>query len=350
MANEEQLEVLKQGAKVWNEWRSKHSNDSIVLDGAKLRGYDLWKADLSEANLIGADLKGANLGRAIIRDSHLLSTNFEEANLGSADLRRAALFDANLSKADLIEADLSGAHLDRVKFSGARIGNTVFSFTILSSAIGLATVQHVFPSSLGVETIQQSNGQIPEIFLRGCGLSDLDIEHAKLAAPGLDAEQVTNITYKMHQLYVKSGIEYYSCFISYNSKDEEFAKQLHDDLQNNGVRCWFDREDLKIGDAIRPTIDRQIRLRDKLLVILSENSIKSEWVGDEVEGALEEEQKGNRSVLFPIRLDDTALNTRDDWAAKIKRRRHIGDFSNWKDKASYQKAFERLLRDLKAAG
>jgi hypothetical protein len=42
------------------------------------------------------------------------------------------------------------------------------------------------------------------------------------------------------------------------------------------------------------------------------------------------------------------MNTRDDWVAKIKRRRHIGDFSNWKDKGSYEKAFERLLRDLKA--
>jgi len=42
------------------------------------------------------------------------------------------------------------------------------------------------------------------------------------------------------------------------------------------------------------------------------------------------------------------MSTRDDWAAKIKRRRHIGNFSNWKDKAKYQRAFERLLRDLKA--
>jgi hypothetical protein len=89
-------------------------------------------------------------------------------------------------------------------------------------------------------------------------------------------------------------------------------------------------------------------LRDKLLVVLSENSVKSEWVGDEVEAALEEESKSNRLVLFPIRLDNAVMNTRDDWAAKIKRRRHIGDFSNWKDKASYKKAFERLLRDLKA--
>lgn len=141
---------------------------------------------------------------------------------------------------------------------------------------------------------------------------------------------------------------YYSCFISYSSRDQEFAERLHDDLQNNGVQCWFAPEDMKIGDQIRPRIDQEIRLRDKLLVILSENSVKSEWVGDEVEGALEEENKSSRLILFPIRLDDTVMTARDDWAAKIKRRRHIGNFSNWRDEGSYQKAFERLLRDLKA--
>ena len=124
---------------------------------------------------------------------------------------------------------------------------------------------------------------------------------------------------------------------------------MHDDLQDNGVRCWFAPEDMKIGDQIRPTIDRQIRLRDKLLVILSENSVKSEWVGDEVEAALEEENASDRLVLFPIRLDDAVMDTRDDWAAKIKRRRHIGDFSNWKDEGSYRKAFERLLRRFESA-
>ncbi len=179
-------------------------------------------------------------------------------------------------------------------------------------------------------------------------LADLEIEYSKLAAPGLDPEEVTDITYRIHQLYLGDGIQYYSCFISYNSKDQDFAQRLHDDLQDNGVRCWFAPEDMKIGDQIRPTIDRQIQLRDKLLVILSENSVQSEWVGDEVEAAIEEEKESDRLVLFPIRLDDAVLNTREDWAAKIKRRRHIGDFSNWKDEGAYRKAFERLLRDLKA--
>ena len=186
--------------------------------------------------------------------------------------------------------------------------------------MGLELVRHSQPSSISEDTIQLSKGNIPIIFLRGCGLSDLQIEMAKLAMPGLDPEQVTDITYKIYDIYLGSGIQYYSCFISYNSKDEEFAKHLHDDLQNNGVRCWFAPEDLKIGDPIRTTIDQQIRRQDKLLVILSENSVNSEWVGDEVEGAIEEESKSNRLVLFPIRLDDTVMNT-----AMIGRQRSRGE-------------------------
>jgi len=266
-------------------------------------------------------------------------------NLTSANLERAKL-DGTL----LFDVDFNRVNLFETQFMEARIGLIALGSVDLSTVVGIERIRHYYPSSLGIDTIKKSRGNIPEVFLRGCGLSDLEIEFTKLAAPGLDPEQVTDITYKIHQLYLGGGIQYYSCFISYNSKDEEFAKRLHDDLQNNGVRCWFAPEDMKIGDQIRPTIDRQIRLRDKLLVILSDNSVKSEWVGDEVEGAIEEEQKGNRLVLFPIRLDDAVMNTREDWAAKIKRRRHIGDFSNWQDKSSYQKAFERLLRDLKATG
>ena len=142
---------------------------------------------------------------------------------------------------------------------------------------------------------------------------------------------MTDITYNIHQLYIGGGLSI--LFVLYkllSNKDDDFARRLHDDMQNNGVRCWFAPEDMKIGEPIRSTIDSQIRLREKLLVILSENSVQSEWVGDEVEAALEEEKKSGRLVLFPIRLDDAVMDTRDDWAAKVKRRRHIGDFSNWK--------------------
>ena len=177
---------------------------------------------------------------------------------------------------------------------------------------------------------------------------------------------------------VGKAIDFYSCFISSSSKDDDFAQRLHADLQQKGVRCWFAPEDLKIGDRFRTRIDESIRVYDKLMVILSENSVRSPWVEDEVEAALEKERKkpgdgfrdtgdGERetgsgegaaalekerkpgnTVLFPIRLDDAVMETDQAWAASLRRTRHIGDFRAWKDHDQYQKSFERLLRDLKA--
>ena len=56
-------------------------------------------------------------------------------------------------------------------------------------------------------------------------------------------------------------IEYYSCFISYSSKDEEFAKRLHAALRAAYVCCWFAPEDLRIGERFRRKIDEAIRVQ-----------------------------------------------------------------------------------------
>ena len=105
---------------------------------------------------------------------------------------------------------------------------------------------------------------------------------------------------------------------------------------------------MKIGDKMRTRIDEVIRLHDKLLLVLSEHSISSDWVEQEVETALEKERERKKNVLFPIRLDPSVMNIKTGWAAHIKRTRHIGDFSCWKEHDAYQGAFERLLEDLQA--
>jgi TIR domain len=144
------------------------------------------------------------------------------------------------------------------------------------------------------------------------------------------------------------AIQYHSLFISYTSKDDILARRLHADLQDHGVRCWFAPEDMKIGDKIRARIDEAIHLQDKVLLLLSKHAIASTWVEDEVEAALEKEQRQQREVLFPVRLDESVMQTSQAWAAKLRRMRHIGDFTRWTDPQAYQKALERLLRDLKA--
>ena len=81
--------------------------------------------------------------------------------------------------------------------------------------------------------------------------------------------------------------------------------------------------------------------------MLTEHSIASPGVEEEVETALEKERKRGELALFPIRVDDAVMKTDQAWAASLRRARHIGDFRNWKDHDAFKKAFERLLRDLK---
>jgi hypothetical protein len=269
------------------------------LTGAKLNGANLREANLGGANLHGANLHGANLGGAKLNG----------ANLRGASLTRAILTGANLSRVSLLD--------------------TVFGNTKLTAVQGLETCIHDGPSVLDHSTLALS-GPLPLAFLRGCGLPDSLIEYL----PSLLGEP----------------IQYDSLFISYASRDRAFAERLYADLQNKGVRCWYAPEDMKIGDEYRSRIDASIHLQDRLLLILSEHSIKSRWVQKEVETAFEKEEKDNRLILFPIRLDDVVMQIDVGWAADIRRQRHIGDFSQWKEHDAYQQAFNRLLRDLKAEG
>jgi hypothetical protein len=102
---------------------------------------------------------------------------------------------------------------------------------------------------------------------------------------------------------------------------------------------------MPIGAKIIDALDEAIRLRDKVLLILSEGAIASDWVEGEVTRALDEERTRKQAVLFPVRLDDAVMQTSEGWARLLRGQRNIGDFTGWKDHDSYQ-IFDRLMRDL----
>jgi TIR domain len=214
--------------------------------------------------------------------------------------------------------------LEGADLTEARLGNTNFANVDFTSVIGLETCIHGDPSTIDHRTLQKS-GPLPLAFLRGVGLPDTLIEYL----PSI----------------FNQAIQHYSCFISYSSKDDEFAHRIHADLQNIGVRCWFAPHDLRIGDEILDALDAAIRLREKVVLILSEHSIKSGWVKDEVTAGFEEERQRGHTVLFPVRLDEAVMNTKEAWAAKL-RARNIGDFRKWKDHDAYKQSLARVLRDL----
>ena len=146
---------------------------------------------------------------------------------------------------------------------------------------------------------------------------------------------------------LNQAIQHYSCFISYSSRDQTFAERVHADLQNKGVRCWFAPHDMPIGAKIFDALDEAIRLREKVLLILSEGAIASDWVEGEVTRALDEERTRKQVVLFPVRIDDALMQTSEAWARLLRGQRNIGDFTRWKEHDSYQSSFDRLMRDLR---
>jgi uncharacterized protein YjbI with pentapeptide repeats len=343
MANTEHLNYLKQGISVWNEWREKNPDVIPDLRQVDLTGGNLTGVDFHEANLNAAILDDTNLHRASLRNAKMNRISLCRANLSKADLNNASLRggiarEAGFVKSNLANASFTGTDLYRSDFSFAHLTDTVFNNVDLREIQGLTTVKHFGPSVIDIATLYKSEGNIPEIFLRGCGIPD------------------DFIAFIPTYFKIEKAVEFYSCFISYSTKDEEFAKKLHSRMQAEHLRVWFAPEDIKGGSKILEQVEHAIQLHDKLLLVLSENSMQSEWVMTEIRNARRVEINGKKRKLFPIRLVDFEYIKRwqcfdgesgKDLAVEI-REYFIPDFSNWNDENAFEEAFERLLRDLTA--
>jgi uncharacterized protein YjbI with pentapeptide repeats len=320
MANREHLARLKEGKEAWNRWREE-SWEVADLSGADLSSTNFSRFNLSLARFDDTSFENSSLGHTRIFGSSFRRSPFRVGSVHTA-FTSCSFNGAKFSGSALIETQFIDCDLDGCDFTDARFALVTFANTSLKNVRGLDAVHHLAPTSIGIDTLIKSPG-LSEDFLRGCGLPEEFITFA-------------------HSL-VTRPIEYYSCFLSYSSRDDAFARKLHADLQARNVRTWFAPEDLKIGDRFRDRIEDSIRLHDKLILVLSESSIGSAWVRREVEAAFEREDREKREVLFPIRLDDSVFHTDQAWARDVRRTRHIGDFT-----ASYGDALERLIRDLRA--
>jgi len=91
-----------------------------------------------------------------------------------------------------------------------------------------------------------------------------------------------------------------------------------------------------------------MRVHDKLLLLCSEDSLKSWWVKDEIEKALERERQEERDIIIPVMLDSYLLDGWDSGQASTVRERLAADFTGWEqDNSIFGAQFEKVVQALK---
>lgn len=361
MSKQDLVDILRQGAEIWNQWRNK--NRDVKLDffeadlhGLNLGGCDLFGAiftnsDLHDTLLIGADLRSVRISDTNLRTANLRHADLSEAVLNLCDLKGALLRGAKLTKSKLISVNLVDTDLTRADFvetelNGVIVANTTFSKTNLSQASGLDSSVHLAPSSIDNGTIEITTSDIPESFLRGCGWNDWEIESAKLYQPNLSNQEINNIIYKIFDLRAHQSIQVSPLFISYSHANTNFVEKLENRLTSIGIRYWRDVHNATSG-RLEKQIDHAMRQNPTVILILSEDSINSDWVEHEARLARKLEKELGRDVLCPIALDASWLNAK--WPARLMeqiKEYHVLDFSNWAKDEMFEKVFNKMILGL----
>ncbi|AOS83718.1 hypothetical protein BIU88_05880 [Chlorobaculum limnaeum] len=353
-----------------------------MLDDADLIGADLHDADLHEANLHDADLRDANLHHANLHDADLSEADLSEADLSDADLSEANFGDARLrwtnlkganlsgadfSMANLSGANLTGANLSGVDFAGANLCDanlgganlclanfrsaelnmanlaesetfhTSFMNLDLRKVKGLDAITHRGPSEVSISTVYRSQGQLSDVFMRGCGLPESMIEHVR-AISG-------------------QPFDYLSCIISHSMRDRNFVERLYADLQSQGIRCWLCPDTLKSDRYIDGHIDRTTQCCEKMLVIVSDAGMKGEWMKNTVINGVRRESREGQRLLFPVslvkesKLDEWDLTDQESGRnlGRELRKNFIPTFYGWEhDNDLYSRELNQLVFALKS--
>jgi len=150
---------------------------------------------------------------------------------------------------------------------------------------------------------------------------------------------------------VHDPIKYKSCFISYSHKDETFVNKLYAGLKEYGLDLWYAPARMKPGLKVHEEIEKNVRLYDKFLLVISESSMSSNWVSSEIRTAIDEERESKTRKLIPIRLVSydkirkwTCFNadTGKDIAVEL-REYFIPDFTHWKVESRFEQSVAQLL-------
>jgi len=125
-----------------------------------------------------------------------------------------------------------------------------------------------------------------------------------------------------------------SVFLSHTWKDKEFVRRLAVDLEEAGARVWVDEAEILLGDSLIEKIRSGIDEMEYLAVVLSPDSVSSEWVKREMDIAMNQEIEGRKVKVLPL------LREKCDLPGFLKGKL----YANFTEDDRYRDALNLLLR------
>jgi len=311
MANQEHVEILKQGVDVWNKWRKENTRFNPNLSSINLNGRYLSGANFTSTDFSHSIVSNANLSNCNFSHSFLFDTDFSNSNLSFSEF-----FGCYFLGSKLINSNLKNCQISYCSFLDVNIDN----------AINLGSIRVSIKSNIDLSTIR-NNKNITNEFLLKIGLPQNYIDYLPS--------------------FYENPINMYSTFISHSWNDKEFARKLYEALIKKGVQVFFDEKNLKPGDDLYKGIDKGINVYDKMILVCSRASLnESWWVDKEINRILAKERKYHKEhgldLLIPITVDDEIFKW-DGAKTEDIRNRVIGDFTKWEDDAEFEKSLNLLV-------
>jgi hypothetical protein len=126
-------------------------------------------------------------------------------------------------------------------------------------------------------------------------------------------------------------------FLSYSHSDSQIVNKIANNLQEEGIDIWFDRQDLLGGQDWQDQIEKALTEAAFVLVFISAKSLESEWVQAEYRAAFVRQQKTGGTRLIPVLLQKVVL-------PKFLSSIQYVDFTE-----SYVKGMQSLMRALRTS-
>ncbi len=317
----------------------------VNLSGASCKEAKFVRLEFANAELIDASFLAAEFRDVTVRESTIAAT-FHTAVFRNVQIRDSVLTAVTFEKALLSQVIFSGIEFSDVRLSDAKLEGVAIVKSSLVRAEGLSSCQHLTPTAIDRISVVNSD-KIPDAFLKGCGWQDWEIESSKLYNPELAADEIAEINNKVFQLRHKTKLQIASLFLSYSRDDGEFVDGLEVYLNASGIRYWRDIHDATAG-PLDKVIARGIDVSGTVLLVLSKQSVKSDWVKYEVKKAIDRQHKSVVPVLCPVALDDSWKNCR--WPENVRRsveEFNILDFSQWNESEETRaKLYKKLIDGL----